>query len=78
MADCSMWYLLRTDCQGEGMMEEDYLKATDYLTETLKTEKHTQIEIFEQMLNRLEDAGKCRYVYHRLGRVLFDIDFDNH
>ena len=57
-------------------MDRKLLADTDYLTETLKTEKHTQIEIFEQMLYRLEKDGKCRYVYHRLGRVLFGDDWE--
>jgi hypothetical protein len=56
-------------------MDERLLEGTDYLTETLETEKHTQIEIFEQMLYQLEQAGKCRKVYHRLGIVLFGEDF---
>lgn len=53
------------------MENAKHLRETDYLTETLKTERNAQIEIFEQMLHSLEQQGKCRYVYHRLAFVLF-------
>lgn len=47
------------------------LDVTDYLTETLRTEKQAQIEVFQQMLKKLELTGECRAVYHRLAYVLF-------
>ena len=58
--------------------EKEWLTKTDYLSETLITEKDTQIEIFKQMLYRLENAGKCRYVYHRLGRILYGDEIDEY
>lgn len=54
------------------MIPNEELIRTDYLTETLLTEKETQIEIFKQMLYVLESRGDCRFVYHRLGNVLFN------
>lgn len=54
------------------MLTQEELIRTDYLTETLLTEKQTQLEVFKQMLYLLELRGDCRFVYHRLGNVLFD------
>ena len=58
-----------------GLTMTDSPYDNDYLSETLKTEKHTQIEIFEEMIYRLEKEGKCRKVYHRLAFVLFGEDW---
>jgi hypothetical protein len=35
-------------------------------------EKENQKQVFKEMLRRLENEGKCRYVFHHLAKVLFN------
>ena len=47
--------------------------SLDDLQDTTK-----QKEVFREMLRRLENEGRCHYVFHTLARVLFDDDlFDD-
>ncbi len=45
-----------------------------YLLETIQTEPVTQRAIFKEMLETLEELGKCSANYHLLAKVLFDDD----
>jgi hypothetical protein len=43
-----------------------------YTVEELAADKAKQQEIFEIMLRRLEDEGRCRGAFHQLAFVLFN------
>lgn len=46
-------------------------QLTDVTVEELANNKDLQLEVFDEMLARLEDAGKCRFAFHRLGMAVF-------
>lgn len=43
----------------------------DYTEDELKADPEKRKQVFNEMLNRLEDEGNCRYVFHALAYVLF-------
>ncbi len=46
-----------------------------YSIEDLKADPVKQRQVFEEMLVRLEQAGNCRFVFHRLAYAVFGDSF---